>query len=986
MTQKSFIQIFLVSTIVLISQILFPQYKKLKNGLYKVPSGKWRIVDPGSFGGLNELAQHPVTGTIFAVSDMGHSVLRSTNAGKTYHPMCPKGHPTPQLLLPHPQKAGVWYSMMNNKLTGNGIYKTTDDGETWQNLLKVNAYFNPEVCGVLLPGKIDTLMFLVQGKAYLSTDGGKTLKDFSQGLSKNKHGSAIAHHGTLSPFITYSKISKTFFVINNGIYKRKLIDPAWIKIDLPVKNAKPSAITCDTVKDIVWVSLYPRGIIKINAATTKIEIVNPNINAIAQIQTHPKKPGIVWIWRSSAGLYKSTDSGKTWEWLSRHFKCNNESYQENTSRIYGYPQGIGYNWCLVSPWNPDIIYLPDHTSYDGGQTFKRIQAAYNAKNHSWRGNGLTLLATYQVWFDNFHPNRAYIGFSDSGLMRSDNRGYSVKKIVEISHNPSSELNYYKHKYKIHDWGGCFSFAADPDSPGTYYYVISGRSLPSGGIFKTPDDARTWIPIPPYESGLPNGTITDLLIFRGEGYTKRKMFTIVNSLADKNGDLFKTKEQIMAALKSRDNFKTRGGLYVSLDSGVSWKKRADINVFRNALSLMCLRACESKPQIMLLSSSAQGKRPAGSYAYIKNRPGDYGGIWLSKDEGKNWKSISTFDMANCPEVAIHPHNPSIMYAACVDGPAVNKDGKKIMTKGGLFVTENGGQTWTQKLDFNTYKAILSGKGGNGCNTVCVNPEFPDIVYTGINAAGVFRSLDRGQTWERIDWEHFRRFQANYHTLNFNPHDPAEFYLALFGNAFVAYRDPVLVELLKKTYPQRKKNLIKNGDFELLDMNNVPSYWQFHNLKLKNGKTVLTVAKSPDGKKSKCLAISSVPSQTDKSKLPDTWAINYLSPFNLALARGKKVKVSCTAWMEAASGYRPALELHQRIDSCNELLAEVKPSLVYSEPGTPFKNIQPAQKAKWQTFASTARVSKNAERLMIVLYTSRGDWVKGFFDNVKLEIVE
>ncbi len=63
-------------------------------------------------------------------------------------------------------------------------------------------------------------------------------------------------------------------------------------------------------------------------------------------------------------------------------------------------------------------------------------------------------------------------------------------------------------------------------------------------------------------------------------------------------------------------------------------------------------------------------------------------------------------------------------------------------GGVFKTADRGQTW-QRLPF----------PGNYVYGVTVDPDDPDVVYATAWHHGVFRSPDGGQTWERLGGANF-----------------------------------------------------------------------------------------------------------------------------------------------------------------------------------------------------------------------------------------
>jgi len=68
---------------------------------------------------------------------------------------------------------------------------------------------------------------------------------------------------------------------------------------------------------------------------------------------------------------------------------------------------------------------------------------------------------------------------------------------------------------------------------------------------------------------------------------------------------------------------------------------------------------------------------------------------------------------------------------------------------LFVTTDGAQSWTELAGLRTHASgprWQPGAGGMCVHTVLVHPESPDHLHVAISAAGVFRSFDRGRTWE------------------------------------------------------------------------------------------------------------------------------------------------------------------------------------------------------------------------------------------------
>jgi cyanophycinase len=128
-----------------------------------------------------------------------------------------------------------------------------------------------------------------------------------------------------------------------------------------------------------------------------------------------------------------------------------------------------------------------------------------------------------------------------------------------------------------------------------------------------------------------------------------------------------------------------------------------------------------------------------------------GVYKSTDAGRTWQHMGLKETRHIGRVVIHPANPDIVYVAALGhfwGP--NKER-------GLYVTTDGGQTWTLSkfIDENT-----------GFVDVAIDPQEPKRLYaatycvrrdgysggnpatqTGPNT-GLFRSEDGGKTWEKM----------------------------------------------------------------------------------------------------------------------------------------------------------------------------------------------------------------------------------------------
>jgi photosystem II stability/assembly factor-like uncharacterized protein len=121
----------------------------------------------------------------------------------------------------------------------------------------------------------------------------------------------------------------------------------------------------------------------------------------------------------------------------------------------------------------------------------------------------------------------------------------------------------------------------------------------------------------------------------------------------------------------------------------------------------------------------------------------GGVWLSEDGGVSWTSVfDTQTAQSIGSLAAHPTDSNIVYVGTGEdnGGGYSYDGE------GVFKTVDGGQTWTP-LGLAETRRI----GG-----IAIDPVNPDRVFVAAGGdvfrqdehRGVYRSTDGGQTWQKV----------------------------------------------------------------------------------------------------------------------------------------------------------------------------------------------------------------------------------------------
>ncbi|MDH3652420.1 MAG: hypothetical protein OEQ53_22205, partial [Saprospiraceae bacterium] len=72
-------------------------------------------------------------------------------------------------------------------------------------------------------------------------------------------------------------------------------------------------------------------------------------------------------------------------------------------------------------------------------------------------------------------------------------------------------------------------------------------------------------------------------------------------------------------------------------------------------------------------------------------------------------------------------------------------------GGLFVSDDRGQNWSLVESLWNHPSrpehwFGGGRNQAGIHTICVHPDSEDHLYLGISCAGVFETIDAGETWQ------------------------------------------------------------------------------------------------------------------------------------------------------------------------------------------------------------------------------------------------
>ena len=250
-------------------------------------------------------------------------------------------------------------------------------------------------------------------------------------------------------------------------------------------------------------------------------------------------------------------------------------------------------------------------------------------------------------------------------------------------------------------GRVIGFAVDPKNPAKYFVAVA-----SGGVWKTINAGNTWTPVFDNEGSYSIGAIVldpknPLVVWVGTGENN-----------------------------SQRSVSYGNGVYKSEDGGRSWK-----NVGLKTSEHIGRIAIDPKDSNIVYVAS-QG--PLWG-------PGGERGLFKTIDGGKTWKNILNIsENTGVTDVVIDPNDPNTIYCASYQ----RRRHMWTLINGGpesaIYKSTDAGATWN-KLRAGLPTVELGRIG------LAISPVDSNVIYATVEAAdrkgGIFRSSDRGGSWER-----------------------------------------------------------------------------------------------------------------------------------------------------------------------------------------------------------------------------------------------
>lgn len=180
----------------------------------------------------------------------------------------------------------------------------------------------------------------------------------------------------------------------------------------------------------------------------------------------------------------------------------------------------------------------------------------------------------------------------------------------------------------------------------------------------------------------------------------------------------------------------GGIWKTTDGGIHWDPVFDDQPVH---SMGSLALAESDPEIIYAGTGE---------SFIRSNISIGNGIWKSMDGGDHWEHLGLEGTARISRVVVHPENPDIVYAAVLGHSFTPQQDR------GIFKSIDGGKTWNH---------VLQVSDSTGASDLVMDPHNPRVLFAGMwqldikpwtrtsggPTGGVYRSIDAGETWEKLE---------------------------------------------------------------------------------------------------------------------------------------------------------------------------------------------------------------------------------------------
>ncbi len=637
----------------------------------------------------------------------------------------------------HPDQQFTYYM----GATGGGVWKTKNGGISWENIS--DGFFNTGTIGAISVAESDPdVIYVGTGESpirgvstshgdgvYKSTDAGETWQHM--GLTATRQISKITIHPS-NPDIVYigAQGSPWAATPERGVYRSTDGGENWERVLFVDDDTGVSFLSMDmTNPDVIYAGMWDHrrepwnvrsggpgsGLYKTtDGGDSWQELTNglPELMGNTGVSVSRANPDRLWamIEAVEGGVYRSDDAGETWQ------RVNDDPGIRD--------RGWYYTHIFADPVDEDTVYVLAASmvrSTDGGETFEGVRTPHGDNHDLWinpahnqwmvQGNdgganvsfdGGQSWSTqanqptaqfYRVNVDNVFPYRLYGGQQDNSTVRIPSRtlenGISMKHFRAVAGGESAHIDF------------------DPDNP----VLIYGTSL-LGTIAELNVDTeeRRNIEPHPYFAG-----------FRpGRELRYRFNWNAPVLVSRHNPEVLYHASNVV--LKSTD----RGHQWTPISPDLTRNEDSKQGTIGGPVMIEGAGG-EHYGTIMYLAESQHDADTIWSGS-------DDGRVYLTRDGGENWNNVTPRRMpeSQVNSIDISPHDPATAY---ITATRYKFNDFTPM----IYKTNNYGRSWT---------SIVDGIGDEAfARVVREDPARRGLLYAGTEA-GVYVSFNDGDQWQPL----------------------------------------------------------------------------------------------------------------------------------------------------------------------------------------------------------------------------------------------
>lgn len=637
----------------------------------------------------------------------GMGVFKSTDEGKTWsYSGLAETQRIGRVLINPKNENTVYVGALGGLYTTSdhrGVYKTTDGGKSWNQVLKLDDYTgvvdmamdprNPDVLYAAAWDRERRAWNIKDGgpgtAIYKTTDGGKSWSKIMSGIPNN------ASLGRVGIALAPSKPDRLYaYIDNQGGDEDALYRDEYVRSGiLTAKRFRqiPSAEIFAAIDPKVITAFVSANLPNGTKADELLQAVKDKKMTLDDIskKMEERNPNVWQQPTAESEVYRTDDGGKSWTKVNRQFL--------DTSG-YGYYCGR----VIVNPHDPDDVLLTSmqlYRSKDGGKSFAPVGGRMHADHHSY-------------WFDPRNPKFQACG-NDGGIYWSFDDGQNWRHITQ-------DMSV----------GQFTTLALDNKTP---YNIYGG--LQDNGTLYGPNNHNPSTSDPDQWKRLGGGDGSAVMV------DPRDDKEVVYG-SSQFGSFFGTD------LKTNQRWSFGGRPAFAEATNLRWNWISPIIISKHKPDTIYIgsnrvhRSDDQGRKWVTISEDLTTNKPNGDVPFstikeLSESPAKYGvlyagtddgQVWVTQDDGKTWTKILTPVEKWVCRIVASRHDPATVYVAQTGYR--DDDYTPYLWKSTDF-----GKTWT---------SIVGDLPTEMLNTVREDPTKKDWLYVGSDL-GVFMSQDGGAHW-------------------------------------------------------------------------------------------------------------------------------------------------------------------------------------------------------------------------------------------------